>query len=28
VMLVDLGSNDVGRIARFGSVEVTELMVV
>ncbi len=28
VMLVDLGRNDVGRIARFGSVEVTELMAV
>ncbi|HVE77790.1 MAG TPA: anthranilate synthase component I family protein [Gemmatimonadaceae bacterium] len=28
VMLVDLGRNDVGRIARFGSVEVTELMRV
>ena len=27
-MLVDLGRNDVGRIARFGSVRVTELMVV
>jgi anthranilate synthase component 1 len=26
VMLVDLGRNDVGRIARFGSVTVTELM--
>ena len=28
VMLVDLGRNDVGRIARYGSVEVTELMAV
>jgi anthranilate synthase component 1 len=28
IMLVDLGRNDVGRIARYGSVEVTELMVV
>ena len=28
VMLVDLGRNDVGRIAEFGSVEVTELMQV
>ena len=27
-MLVDLGRNDVGRIARFGSVRVPELMVV
>jgi anthranilate synthase component I len=27
-MLVDLGRNDVGRVARFGSVEVPELMVV
>ena len=27
-MLVDLGRNDVGRIARFGSVRVTELMAV
>jgi anthranilate synthase component 1 len=26
VMLVDLGRNDVGRVARYGSVEVTELM--
>ena len=28
VMLVDLGRNDVGRIAKYGSVKVTELMVV
>ena len=28
VMLVDLGRNDVGRIARYGTVNVTELMVV
>ena len=28
VMLVDLGRNDVGRIARFGSVKVTDLMTV
>ena len=28
VMLVDLGRNDVGRIAKYGSVQVTELMVV
>ena len=28
VMLVDLGRNDVGRIARYGSVQVTELMVI
>jgi anthranilate synthase component 1 len=28
VMLVDLGRNDVGRIARFGTVRVTDLMVV
>ncbi|MFH1146335.1 MAG: anthranilate synthase component I [Pseudomonadota bacterium] len=27
IMLVDLGRNDVGRVARFGSVEVNELMV-
>ena len=27
-MLVDLGRNDVGRIAKYGSVEVTELMVI
>jgi anthranilate synthase component I len=28
VMLVDLGRNDVGRIARYGTVQVTELMAV
>jgi anthranilate synthase component 1 len=28
VMLVDLGRNDVGRVARYGSVRVTELMQV
>ncbi len=28
IMLVDLGRNDVGRVARYGSVEVNELMVV
>ncbi len=28
VMLVDLGRNDIGRIAEFGSVELTEIMVV
>ncbi len=28
VMLVDLGRNDVGRVAEFGSVELTEVMVV
>ena len=28
IMLVDLGRNDVGRIARYGSVEVTDLMTV
>jgi anthranilate synthase component 1 len=28
VMLVDLGRNDVGRVARFGTVQVSEFMVV
>ncbi len=28
VMLVDLGRNDVGRVAKFGSIELTEVMVV
>ncbi|HVF90800.1 MAG TPA: anthranilate synthase component I [Blastocatellia bacterium] len=28
VMLVDLGRNDLGRVADFGSVEVTELMMI
>ena len=28
VMLVDLARNDVGRVARYGSVEVDELMVI
>jgi len=28
VMLVDLGRNDIGRVARLGTVEVTELMTV
>jgi anthranilate synthase component I len=28
VMLVDLGRNDVGRVSKFGSVEVKELMTV
>lgn len=28
VMLVDLGRNDVGRVAQYGSVELTEVMVV
>ena len=27
-MLVDLGRNDVGRIAQYGSVHVSDLMVV
>lgn len=28
VMLVDLGRNDVGRVAEYGSIELTEMMVV
>jgi anthranilate synthase component 1 len=28
IMLVDLGRNDVGRVARYGSVQVRQLMVV
>jgi anthranilate synthase component 1 len=28
VMLVDLGRNDIGRVACFGSVELTEIMVI
>ncbi|TWU10201.1 anthranilate synthase component I [Allorhodopirellula heiligendammensis] len=28
VMLVDLGRNDIGRVAQFGSVELTEVMVI
>lgn len=28
VMLVDLGRNDVGRVAQFGTIELTEIMVV
>jgi len=28
IMLVDLGRNDVGRVARYGTVEVSELMVI
>ncbi len=28
VMLIDLGRNDVGRIARYGTVQVPELMVI
>ncbi len=28
VMLVDLGRNDIGRVARFGTVELTEIMVI
>lgn len=28
IMLVDLGRNDVGRVASYGSVEVTDLMIV
>jgi anthranilate synthase component I len=28
VMLVDLGRNDVGRVARYGSVEISDVMVI
>ena len=28
IMLVDLGRNDVGRVARFGSVELADVMIV
>jgi anthranilate synthase component 1 len=28
VMLVDLGRNDLGRVADYGSVEVTDLMII
>ncbi|MBB3207405.1 anthranilate synthase component 1 [Rhodopirellula rubra] len=28
VMLVDLGRNDIGRVAEFGTVELTEIMVI
>jgi len=28
MMLVDLGRNDVGRVARFGSVRVTDLLTI
>jgi anthranilate synthase component 1 len=28
VMLIDLGRNDIGRIAKFGTVKVTDLMVI
>jgi anthranilate synthase component 1 len=28
IMLVDLGRNDVGRIARYGTVELSDMMVV
>jgi anthranilate synthase component 1 len=28
IMLVDLGRNDVGRVARFGSVEISDVMTV
>ena len=27
-MLVDLGRNDVGRVARYGSVELSDVMVI
>jgi anthranilate synthase component 1 len=28
IMLVDLGRNDVGRVARFGSVQISDVMVI
>src|SRR5207249_517533 len=28
VMLVDLGRNDVGRVARYGSIELTDVMTI
>lgn len=28
VMLVDLGRNDVGRVARYGSIEISDVMVI
>ena len=28
VMLVDLGRNDVGRVAQYGSVEISDVMVI
>src|SRR4029078_12737582 len=28
VMLVDLGRNDVGRVAKYGSVELSDVMVI
>lgn len=28
VMLVDLGRNDVGRVARYGSVEISDVMII